>query len=136
MGSPKRGRSKWGRLYAPICSWLLIAGRKEFIMKQEMTWFLASISAGVLIIYPLLIGGCATATSSKTPQSDTAVTAGAPAQPPQAGGAELWGRNCGHCHNIRSPSSYSDAQWEVVMLHMRVRANLTPEEHKKILAFL
>jgi hypothetical protein len=37
---------------------------------------------------------------------------------------------------MRSPSSYNDAQWEVAMMHMRVRANLTPEEHKKILEFL
>ena len=46
------------------------------------------------------------------------------------------GENCVRCHNIRSPSNYSPAQWEVVMMHMRVRANLTPEEHKKILEFL
>jgi len=52
------------------------------------------------------------------------------------GGAELWAQNCVRCHNIRSPSNYSPAQWEVVMMHMRVRANLTPEEHKKILEFL
>jgi hypothetical protein len=52
------------------------------------------------------------------------------------GGAELWAENCIRCHNIRSPSNYSPAQWEVVMMHMRVRANLTPEEHKKILEFL
>ncbi len=52
------------------------------------------------------------------------------------GGAELWAENCIRCHNIRSPSSYSPAQWEVVMMHMRVRANLTPDEQKKILEFL
>jgi cytochrome c5 len=52
------------------------------------------------------------------------------------GGAQLWAENCQRCHNMRSPSSYNDAQWEVAMLHMRVRANLTPEEHKKILEFL
>ena len=52
------------------------------------------------------------------------------------GGAELWAENCIRCHNIRSPSNYSPAQWEVVMMHMRVRANLTPGEHKKILEFL
>lgn len=52
------------------------------------------------------------------------------------GGAELWAENCVRCHNIRSPSNYSPAQWEVAMMHMRVRANLTPEEHKKILEFL
>ena len=51
-------------------------------------------------------------------------------------GAELWAENCVRCHNIRSPSNYSPAQWDVVMMHMRVRANLTPEEHKKILEFL
>ena len=52
------------------------------------------------------------------------------------GGAELWAENCIRCHNIRSPGNYSPVQWEVVMMHMRVRANLTPEEHKKILEFL
>ena len=55
---------------------------------------------------------------------------------PEKGGAQLWGENCNRCHNIRSPSNYSPAQWEVVMMHMRVRANLTPEERKKILEFL
>ena len=55
---------------------------------------------------------------------------------PGLGGAQLWAQNCAHCHNVRSPDSYSDAQWDVAMLHMRVRANLTAEEHKKILAFL
>ena len=63
---------------------------------------------------------------------------GGSASAPTAGptGAQLWSQNCGRCHNIRSPGMYSDAQWEVAMLHMRVRANLTGEEHRKILAFL
>ena len=51
-------------------------------------------------------------------------------------GATLWAQNCGHCHNLRAPDSYSDAQWDVAMLHMRTRANLTAEEHRQILAFL
>ncbi len=51
-------------------------------------------------------------------------------------GAQLWAENCVRCHNIRSPSSYSPAQWEVAMMHMRLRANLTPEGHKRILEFL
>ena len=60
----------------------------------------------------------------------------APTGTTEKGGAQLWAENCQRCHNTRSPSSYNDAQWEVAMMHMRVRANLTPEEHKKILAFL
>ena len=51
-------------------------------------------------------------------------------------GAQLWAENCVRCHNIRSPGTLSPAQWGVAMMHMRVRANLTPEEHKKILEFL
>lgn len=52
------------------------------------------------------------------------------------GGAQLWAQNCIRCHNVRSPSTYSDAEWEVAMHHMRIRANLTAEEHRKILEFL
>jgi len=52
------------------------------------------------------------------------------------GGAQLWAQNCVRCHNVRSPSIYSDAEWEVSMHHMRIRANLTSEEHRKILEFL
>ena len=52
------------------------------------------------------------------------------------GGSQLWAENCARCHNIRSPSSYSDVEWQVAMHHMRIRANLTAEEARKILAFL
>ncbi len=52
------------------------------------------------------------------------------------GGAEVWAQNCARCHNMRSPSAYSDKQWEVITQHMRVRANLTAEETRKILEFL
>jgi cytochrome c5 len=64
-------------------------------------------------------------------------TATAPASAPTGkGGAQIWAENCQRCHNFRSPSSYSPAQWDVAMLHMRVRANLTPEQATKVLAFL
>ena len=74
--------------------------------------------------------GCAT-----NKQSGELAT-GTPPPAAEKSGAQLWAENCIRCHNIRSPSNYSAAQWEVVMMHMRVRANLTPEEHKKILEFL
>ncbi len=56
--------------------------------------------------------------------------------PVSRGGAQLWAENCMRCHNMRSPSSYSDAEWEVAMAHMRVRGNLTAEETRVILEFL
>src|SRR5438067_6303099 len=64
------------------------------------------------------------------------VSAGTTPSAAEKSGAQLWAENCVRCHNIRSPSNYSPAQWEVVMMHMRVRANLTPQAHKKILEFL
>lgn len=51
-------------------------------------------------------------------------------------GAQLWGENCGRCHNIRTPSGYSDEQWDVAVSHMRTRANLTATEEEKIVEFL
>ena len=51
-------------------------------------------------------------------------------------GNQLWSENCTRCHSERSPATYSDQQWAVAMHHMRIRANLTAEEHTKILEFL
>ena len=51
-------------------------------------------------------------------------------------GAQLWAENCARCHNIRPPQSYSDAQWEAVVMHMRLRADLTGPEQRKITEFL
>jgi hypothetical protein len=121
------------------CSNLRLASnqKEKLIMKQKLTWFFAATSSIGLAILALAIAGCSTAALSKGGNADeSGKPAVAVAKTARTGGAELWGRNCGHCHNIRSPASYSDAQWEVVMLHMRVRANLTADEHKEILAFL
>ena len=66
--------------------------------------------------------GCA---SNQVAQSSSGVT-----------GQRLWAQNCIRCHNSRSASDYSAAHWDVAMLHMRIRANLTAEEHVKIRQFL
>jgi cytochrome c553 len=55
---------------------------------------------------------------------------------PEKGAAQLWAQTCMQCHNNRSPDSYSDAEWDVAMQHMRLRANLTPEEQRRIVEFL
>ena len=51
-------------------------------------------------------------------------------------GAQLWGENCIRCHNIPSPSDFSDDQWDLIGTHMRIRANLTMVETEKIIEFL
>jgi mono/diheme cytochrome c family protein len=74
---------------------------------------------------------CSAGTKSETVSTETAAPVAS-----GKGGAELWADNCIRCHNVRSPTSFSAAQWDVAMLHMRIRANITPEEQKKILEFL
>ncbi len=56
--------------------------------------------------------------------------------PMRKDGARAWAQNCMRCHNIRDPQERSDREWEVIVHHMRVRANLTAEEHRLILEFL
>ena len=102
------------KLVSQICKWMGLPGVAIFLSSVSLTW---------------LIGCAATSPSGE-------VGAGAATADSGKSGAQLWADNCVRCHNIRSPSAYSPMQWEVAMLHMRVRANLTPEEHKKILEFL
>lgn len=99
------------KIASRICRWIGVPGALIIIFCAAATW---------------LVVGCA---ADKQSGEVVAGTTG-------KSGAELWANNCVRCHNIRSPSNYSPAQWEVIMMHMRVRANLTPEEHKKILEFL
>lgn len=94
---------------------------------------LSAVTA-TLMLLGLSLSGCSTApqgAASAAPKNQ-----GVAAASTSVGGAQLWGERCGFCHNVRSPTSYSDAQWEVATLHMRVRANLTGNEQRKILEFL
>lgn len=86
----------------------------------------------------LMTAGCGILTH------DRRADAGPPAGPEPAAderasrsGAELWSQSCTFCHHyLRDPSYYSADQWEVILFHMRVRANLTAHEHRAILEFL
>ena len=91
----------------------------------------------------VLLAGSTVLTSCANDKPATATTAGQPTTAPVAasataapGGAQLWADNCSRCHNIRPPQSYSDAQWEAIVMHMRLRANLTGEEQRTITRFL
>jgi len=55
---------------------------------------------------------------------------------PAPGQAQMWEQNCNRCHNFRDPGSLSDDEWEVAVMHMRVRADLTAKEAEAIEQFL
>ena len=90
-------------------------------------------AATALALMGFALVGCSTPGDARKTDSAAATQKSAAAG---LSGATMWVQNCGHCHNLRSPDSYSDAQWEVAMLHMRIRANLTADEHRQIVVFL
>jgi len=53
-----------------------------------------------------------------------------------ATGATVWAQNCGRCHNIRDARELRDDQWYTTVFHMRMRAGLTGQETRDVVAFL
>jgi mono/diheme cytochrome c family protein len=51
-------------------------------------------------------------------------------------GAELYAVNCNRCHPERYPTEFNSAQWQTIMLHMRVRANLPAAQAREILKYM
>ncbi len=51
-------------------------------------------------------------------------------------GVKAWSENCARCHNMRDPKEFTDGQWQVIVTHMRLRAGLTGQDARDILAFL
>jgi hypothetical protein len=98
-------------------------------MRRNRRW---QVAAGALLVAfveltTLSLTGCLTTANCLCPPDCVGES---------KGGAQLWAENCTRCHNMRPPTTYSDAEWEVAMHHMRIRANLTAVEHKKIVEFL
>jgi hypothetical protein len=61
---------------------------------------------------------------------------GAPDYVLQKSGAQIWAESCIRCHNTASPATFSDVEWDVLVTHMDLRAQLTEVEAKKVLEFL
>ena len=117
-------------------------------MSKQMT-----ISAGLAVIaLTLVIAGMTGCSSERTvsadgkqPREAALASAASTANPVKASpsasssgksGNQLWSESCARCHNMRDPSTYSDVNWSITMHHMRLRADLTGEDSRKILEFL
>ena len=50
--------------------------------------------------------------------------------------AKLWAKSCTRCHNMRPAKTFSDAQWDAIVHHMRVRGNITGSDARLIVEFL
>ena len=69
-----------------------------------------------------------------------AMTASAESVDSKAGdvshGSVTWSQNCARCHEMRSPTEFRDDLWKPIVAHMRVRAGLTGQQQRDVLAFL
>jgi hypothetical protein len=70
------------------------------------------------ILAMVLINGCASVKQS------------------QKTGDVLWEEYCGRCHNAPASNVYKSEEWEVIGLHMKMRAQIPDDDAQKIIQFL
>jgi mono/diheme cytochrome c family protein len=51
-------------------------------------------------------------------------------------GATLYAVHCSRCHAERYPKEFNSGQWATLMIHMRVRANLSAQDARDVLKYL
>lgn len=89
--------------------------------------------AVIAVFLSLMVGyGC----QEESPSATTKPGALSSAAPAEKGGAELWAENCMRCHNLRPPTQFSNNEWQIIMHHMRIRADLTGKQQQAILQFI
>ncbi len=94
------------------------------------------LTAGLIFSVAMILMGCKSPCAEKKTGTEIKTEKPAPSAESAKGSSQLWQENCMRCHNMRSPTSYSDKEWEIAMHHMRVRAALTAEEQRRILEYL
>ena len=102
---------------------------------MKHTRIAAATACAVFLCVAVVLSGCHN--SKATPEQTTVEAVGTVGgEQLVKGGAQVWAQNCMRCHNLRQPHERSDREWEAIVFHMRVRANLTAEEHRLIVEFL
>jgi hypothetical protein len=95
--------------------------------------------AAVALIAAVVCGGFALRSMAEDAKSDAKGAEKSPDKPKaekKLTGAELYAVNCGRCHPERYPTEFTSAQWQTIMLHMRVRANIPAAQAREILKYM
>jgi hypothetical protein len=97
---------------------------------------------------PAIVGclawtGVASAADTNTPAATAPAAKPAAAAPDKGGvvikklsGVELYAMHCNRCHPERYPNEFTPDQWQTLMTHMRVRANLPADQARTIMKYL
>ncbi len=90
----------------------------------------------ILLVALALLGACLIGLGLTPAHAEPEKKADPKTAPKKLTGAELYAINCNRCHPERYATEFTSAQWQTIMLHMRVRANLPAAQAKEILKFL
>lgn len=98
------------------------------------TTLLAAAAVGLTLIAPTT--GAAQAPGGASDPATAEAERAADLSELMAEGAQVFSNNCGRCHNLRASTERSDVQWDIIVAHMRARANLTRSEAEAVKIFL
>ena len=89
------------------------------------TRYLLGILLGAALAAAVSVAGCKATILQPNPE-----------QIPSIGRAELLQRTCSRCHHLRSPSTFNDMEWDMIIRHMHAHANIRVDHANIILEFL
>lgn len=104
-------------------------------MFDNTRWIWFVVTAAVLVA---LASMQSTTAAEQAEESQTAAIE-QPAsgdESPSLDGGQVFTWYCGSCHSERYPAERTDEEWDVIVTHMRVRANLTGEQAEAVLRYL
>ena len=106
--------------------------------KKNTSWLaIMMIVLGLMSLLTFGVGTAAWSAEDPAPESEeTTQDSSASEAEPALDGAKVFAWNCGSCHSERYPSERNDADWELIVTHMRVRANLTAQQSAAVLRYL
>ncbi len=93
-------------------------------MSKKLLMTVKTLSASLLLASAAMIINPAVAADKPSTKGDV------------GRGAKAWVENCVRCHNVRDPKELRDDQWITTTYHMRMRAGLTGQQTRDIIAFL
>lgn len=109
---------------------------RQALINFRNPWVMQAAAVLVLVAFIGGAAGCAASRGEAKHAGPEIKVAANSAEPKTLSGAELYAINCNRCHPERSAVERNAAEWETLMIHMRVRANLPAGQANAILAYL
>jgi cytochrome c5 len=107
-------------------------------MRKTQRWILIGAAAGLILTLGADVPMAADREQVAAPEksAETPEVASSPTETEALDGAKVYTWTCGSCHSERRPRERTDGEWDIIAMHMRVRANLTAAQTRAVLDYL